>query len=153
MVIINPSMNILKFAGNSFGYTHTVEALEKLRKPKSRVTIAKMSEVKLGENNFGKTLSPETKTLMSEAHQGKLLNIPKTEVHKERISQTRKGKTPSADTIAKISIAHIGNIHSAETKEKLSIINKGKSISDSTIAKMSIAKEGSIIIFMRLKVY
>ncbi|KAF9398309.1 hypothetical protein BGZ76_008168, partial [Entomortierella beljakovae] len=63
-------MNILKFAGNSLGYTHTEEALEKLRRPKSAESKALMSEVKLGENNpnFGKIFSAETKALMSEAH-------------------------------------------------------------------------------------
>ena len=74
-----------------------------------------MSEAKTGEKNpnFGKLLSTETKNNMSKAHKGKLLDIPKTEIHKERISKAsfalrRMHRRGEAKFINKLCIAPPG---------------------------------------------
>lgn len=77
------SYNILKVAGFSLGFTQFIYHRRALR-----------SLGKLGKNNpnFGRSFSAETKSLMSEAHKGKLLNIPLTEGHKLKISEAKKVK-------------------------------------------------------------
>jgi hypothetical protein len=101
-----PEYNILKIAGNSLGYKHSLE------------TLIKMS----GENhpmfgrtgpNLGKTLSTETLALMSLAKSGE--NHP------------MYGRTHSTETKALMSAAKLGENHplfskghTAETKAKMS---------------------------------
>lgn len=76
---LNPEYNILSIAGNSQGYKHTPESLEKIataalgRKHSEEVRKA-MSSSRMGENNsmFGKRLSEVTRAKMSESAKNRL---------------------------------------------------------------------------------
>lgn len=97
--------NILKVAGSSLGFLHSVE------------TVAKLSEIGKGktrENNpmFGKTHSTETIILMSEAKIGE--NNPM--FGKTGIGHPNYGKTLSDGTKAKMSEAHKGENNSMSKK-------------------------------------
>jgi group I intron endonuclease len=109
---IKPEFNILKTAGSLLGYKHTEES------------IAKMSEIKTGQNNpnFGITPTAETKALISETKKGE--NNPM--FGKTGESHPRFGTTHSAESIAKISAAKKGKSPSAETIAKFSLANSKK---------------------------
>jgi group I intron endonuclease len=107
--------------------------------------------LKIAGSSLGFKHSEESIAKMRESGKGKLLGIPKTEEHKARISETLKGKTHSAEIIAKMSEARkgdkhplFGKFHSAETKAKISESHKGKTYSADTKAKMS-AAQGTVI--------
>jgi hypothetical protein len=52
------------------------------------------------------------------------------------------GKTPTTETIRKISMAHIGKVFSEKHRRKMSIAHVGKTVSIETRKKMSIARVG-----------
>lgn len=58
--LIKPSMNILQVAGNSLGYKHTEDSLEKMS------IIKKITYLGPGNNFYGKSHTPENKKLLSE---------------------------------------------------------------------------------------
>ena|ERR1700753_3675154 len=71
---LNPEYNILQNAGNSLGYKHTPESIDKiiqsaLGRTHSLEVRKAMSESRMGANNpmFGKIVSDETKAKLSEA--------------------------------------------------------------------------------------
>ena len=71
---LNPEYNILQNAGNSLGYNHTPESIEKITQSAlgrtHSVEVRKaMSESRMGANNpmFGKNVSEETRLKLSEA--------------------------------------------------------------------------------------
>lgn len=71
---LNPEYNILQNAGNSLGYNHTPESIEKITQSAlgrtHSVEVRKaMSESRMGANNpmFGKNVSEETRVKLSEA--------------------------------------------------------------------------------------
>lgn len=112
--------------------------LKRNRKPISEATKLKIS-LKLK----GRKLPLETRIKMSIAHKGKM---PKnngvtfgqkgrivSEETRRKISEATKGnkhhnfgKTASAETRAKLSVASKGRRHSKETREKLSALQKGR---------------------------
>ena len=124
----------------------------------------KMGDARKGENHYlyGKSLSEETKTKMSEAHKGrtpseesrrKMSDARKGKTHTEetrrKISEANKdknhpnyGKTLSEETKRKMGDARKGRTHSEETKRKLSEAKKGKNPSEETKTKMSEAQKG-----------
>ena len=58
--LLNPEYNILKVAGSSFGYKHTVESLKKMSeiaKNRSEETIAKLREAALGKKHSEDTIA------------------------------------------------------------------------------------------------
>jgi group I intron endonuclease len=65
-----PEYNILKIAGSRQGSSHLEETIQKMKDAKK-----------------GSTHSLEARLKISEGNKGKLLNIPKTKEHKERISE------------------------------------------------------------------
>jgi len=86
---------------------------------------------KTGENHpmYGRTHSVETKALMCESHKGET----HSEEAKARISEALKGRT--AETLAKLSEAKkgenhpfFGKTHSAETISKISIARGGGTV-------------------------
>lgn len=58
--LIKPTMNILQIAGNSYGYKHTEDSLEKMS------IIKKNTYLGPGNNFYGKSHTPENKKLLSE---------------------------------------------------------------------------------------
>lgn len=145
--LLKPEYNILSIAGSSLGYKHTEESLIKISKTHSGKTVsaetkALLSEALSGENHHGKTHSANTKAKMSLAMSGE--NHPRGML----------GRTLSAETKAKISEAmtgennpNFGKSLSAETKAKLSEINKGKTLSVETKAKLSEIRGTTIYIY------
>jgi group I intron endonuclease len=140
---LSPEYNILKVAGSSLGYIHTKE------------TLIKMSEVKIG-----KTLSEETKALLSKALSGEnhpMFGGTHSAEAKAKISEARTGtyhsdetkvkmrKPKSEETKTKMSEAKIGRTHTAEIKAKMSEAHKGKTLSAETKALMSKAKTGKFL--------
>ena len=112
--------NILKIAGSSLGYIHTEE------------TKLKMSEALIGENHpqgmLGKSHTIETILKISKAQK----DINKTGENHHMFGITGEkhhlfGKSHSAESIAKMSLAHSGKTLSKETKDKISLA-KGKPI-------------------------
>jgi hypothetical protein len=110
-------------------------------------TKAKISAAMKGENspNYGKTLSPETKRKLSEAHKGKT----HSEETRTKISAAQKGKTLSPETRAKMSATRKDTPRSLETRAKISESLKGenhpfygKTHSPETKAKISAAMKG-----------
>jgi hypothetical protein len=110
--LLKPEYNILKIAGSSFGYKHTVESLAK----------------RSGQNHvfFGRAHTEEAKAKIGAVHRGKIVS----EETKERIRAARIGKAHSEATRVKLSIAKegqknpmYGKITSKETKTKLSTAN------------------------------
>lgn len=65
-----PEYNILKIAGSRLGNSHLEETIQKMKDAKK-----------------GNTHSLEVRLKISEGNKGKLLNIPKSKEHKERISE------------------------------------------------------------------
>lgn len=75
--LLSPQYNILKIAGSSFGFKHTLETLTKISLAKTGNTFSeehktKLSEISRGENNsfYGKTHTAETLTKMALAKKG-----------------------------------------------------------------------------------
>lgn len=135
-------MSIQKYGWNNF--THEIlfknlsqaEAQEKeiylISKYNTRnslygYNIAPGGEVACGELNpwFGKHHTEDSKKKMSEARKG----IPKTEVHKQKISMSNKGKKFSDESRKKMSLNH------ADVSGKHNP-NFGKKLSDEHIQKM-----------------
>lgn len=79
---LNPEFNLLKIAGSSIEFKHT------------EASKAKLSEAIKGDNHhrgmLGRNHSIETKTKISIANKGKLLNIPRTEETKAKSSATQE---------------------------------------------------------------
>jgi len=68
--LLNPEYNILKVAGSSFGYKHTIESLKKMSeiaKNRSEETIAKLRQAALGRIH-----SEETKAKLREIASNRL---------------------------------------------------------------------------------
>lgn len=78
---LNPEFNLLKIAGSFIEFKHT------------EASKAKLSEAMKGDNYhqrmLGRNHSIETKTKISIANKGKLLNIPRTEETKAKSSATQ----------------------------------------------------------------
>ena len=90
---------------------------------------AKLSAAQSGEknHNYGKQLSPETRTKMSKAHIG---------------NKNRAGKPQSAASRAKIANALKGKKRPPEVGRKISATKKGKPFSAKHCISLSVAKRG-----------
>lgn len=131
--------------------SHTEEAKEKMRKPRSEETKRKLSEVakkrtlsketkkKIGETQKGKPKKPhsdETKKKMSESNKGK----KRTEETKRKIGLVHKGKPRkphSEEAKRKMSESAKGKVFSEEHKQKLGNVNRGRKMSDEQKQKIS----------------
>lgn len=78
--IIKPNYNILQLAGNSFGYKHTPETIQRMRENYSDVR-----REKIGSLNRGISLSQKTRNLMRKA----ALNRPKLSQESKEKCNTR----------------------------------------------------------------
>jgi hypothetical protein len=67
---------------------------------------------------------------------------PLSEKHKQKLSNSRKGKRLSEEHKQKLSNAHKGKPRSEEIKKKIGISNKGKKRSDKSRIKMSESHKG-----------
>lgn len=74
--LINPSYNILQLAGNSFGYKHTPESLQKMRD-----NYSDERREWIGNLNRGKSLSQKTRELLRKAA---ALNRPMSQESREK---------------------------------------------------------------------
>jgi group I intron endonuclease len=111
--------NILKTAGSSLSYNHSLEVRAKIKKVLSDPLIRiKMSEIMKGQNNhmFNKEVTPETRAKMS-------TNIRKT--MSDPIIRTKLNRANSGTKIQ----------------------NFGKIISIETLAKMSVAQGTTIFVY------
>jgi group I intron endonuclease len=152
-----PEYNILKVAGSSLGYTHSVESLAKLSEINKGKSLSAETKAKISIAQSGKSLFAETKAKLSEINKGKSLSAET----KAKLSEIKKGKAHSAETLLKMNEALSGYNHpmfgksvSAETKAKLSeaLSGKnhpmfGKSVSAETKAKISAAQGTTIYVY------
>jgi len=118
----NPYFNISKNAGSPLGTHHKLseETRAKMRKPKSKETIQKMINSKLGKKR-----KPFTKKACQNMSKGKMGNV-----------SVNKGKHLSSATCEKMSKSHIGKIP----------WNKGKSFvySEENLKKMADGRRKSM---------
>lgn len=73
---------------------------------------------------------------------GQVLSIPISEQTKNKMSNSRKGKKPSKETIEKIRKRNIGRKHTEEDKLKMRLAHLGKSLSEETKKKLSEVHKG-----------
>ena len=103
------------------------------------------AKLKIRSAATGRRLSEEAKAKMIASKLGKRLSLK----HKEKISAALIGqkaywfgRTLSAETKAKISLAHVGKALSKEHRAKLSALRLGRKRSEETRARMSAARLG-----------
>lgn len=92
--------------------------------------------------SLGRVVSKETKQKLSEALQG-IKRGPHSLEHKEKISESHRGKVLSKETKQKMSVAHEGKVFSKETRRKISEASKGRTFSKETRKKLSESQKGS----------
>lgn len=91
-----------------------------------------------GEGSSGKVLSDETKQKMSDYQSNR------SEEHRKRLGESRKGSRHSKETIEKIRERKLGRKHSKDHRVKISEALKGHEVSDETRRKISEANLGNI---------
>lgn len=119
----NLLFNLCKIAGNTLGYKHTVESIEKMKnKEVSEETRKKQSEWQKGK--------PKSEEMKAKWSDGRRKGKPKSEEFKRKMSEKMKGNQHGK-----------GVVFTEERKKKLSIEarkrNLGKKLSEGTKKKMS----------------
>jgi group I intron endonuclease len=109
------TFNILKVAGSTLGFRHSVESRSLMSKPKSTETKAKISKALFGENNpmFGKfhskeslvKFSGENHPLFGKLHSAGTITKISEALSGENNPRGMLGKNHSPETLAKISAA------------------------------------------------
>jgi group I intron endonuclease len=84
---------------------------------------------------LGHKRSLETRAKISAANKGRI----RTEIHRQRLREARKGFKHTEETKLKMSLAHKGKKISEEQKQKLRIANLGKKMSLEARLKMSLS--------------
>jgi len=88
-----------------------------------------------GEGNGGRVWSEESKQKMRR---------PKSEEHKKKISESRKGRKQAKEHTAKIALANTGKTRSKEIRKKMSISQRGKVLSEEHCKQMSMSRKGRV---------
>lgn len=123
----------------------------------SRGSAFEMAKMKVAENSSqlhkGKTVSTETREKISKSRKGQKSAF-KGRSHsaesKQKLSVAHKGKTISPETVAKILESRKHYRHTEETKQRISQGNKGKTVvvSEETKKKMSKALKGRVPVWV-----
>lgn len=142
--------NMTDGGDGAYGYTHSIEAKQKISTSNKKRIISEKTKKKMSESlkrrkvwNKGVSVSKEAKEKMSKAKIGK--KYSEDTKRKMSISRIREknhffGKHHSEETKKKISEKKINP--SKETIKKLSESHKGKTLPKSTKIKMSNSKKG-----------
>ena len=83
----------------------------------------------------------ETKAQISASLTGRKLP-PRSDEWRRKISEAKRGKKQSPETVAKRAASRIGSKHSPETRAKIAEANRRRVVTDETKAKMSASKRG-----------
>lgn len=132
-----PMYNILKTAGSLLGFKHSEENIILI----STKTREALSDPEIRAKIKGTSKSEEHRAKISEAKKG----IPHNAETKAKIGIAHKDKVTSPETKAKMSKAHKGKELPLEHRTKISAAQKGKKFSPEHRMKISVAKGGGTI--------